>query len=63
MKVCKRKMYMKEMKQNRLLAGSVFAAIAMFTFSCNQPQESETVPADLSDGFDRSVLPIRENGW
>jgi hypothetical protein len=34
---------MKEMKQKRLLKGSVVAAIAMFALSCNQPQESAMV--------------------
>lgn len=48
-------------------AGILLTAIAMFTFGCNQPQqptgsdEAETTTTSaVSDGFDRSILPIRE---
>ena len=55
------------MKTKFLDAVFVVAAIGMFAFGCNQPQQTtgsdeaeSTTTSALSDGFDRSILPIRE---
>src|SRR5450432_2002444 len=54
----------KTMKQKLLFTTLLLAAIAMITFSCNQPKTDATATTDTtkttSGEFDRTVLPIHE---